>query len=107
MTAAPINRTPINRTAGLEVKAWLARRGMTQGHLAEALGVSQGAVSQRILGKVSFSIDELLIVSGLLNVTLGQLLGEEILNEKGPDPRNADRGQNELLQLDLNQQPFD
>lgn len=107
MTATPFTSTGINRTTGLEIKAWLSRRGMTQSDLAKALDVSAAAVSQRVLGKVSFSIDELLTISGLLNVSIGKLLGEEILNEIGPDPRNADRGQNELLQLDLNQQPFD
>ncbi|MBF6671183.1 helix-turn-helix transcriptional regulator [Glutamicibacter sp. FBE19] len=110
MTITPERMTKqaeIDRRMGLEIKGWLARKELRQADLGSALGLSQGAVSQRLVGKVSFSVEELMKVSGLLNITFGQLIGQEILNEKGPDPRNADQGLNELLQLDLNQQPFD
>ena len=41
-----------------EVRAWAARFGMRQRHLAEILGVSQTQVSQRLSGRIAWSVDE-------------------------------------------------
>ena len=104
---APSKKSDMDRKIGLEIKAWLARKELRQADLASALGVNQGQVSQRLLGKISFSVEELMKISGYLDLSLGELIGLNLLNEKGPDPRNENRGPSELLQLDLNQQPFD
>ena len=91
----------------MEIKTWLVRRGLRQADLATALGISQPSVSQRLLGKISFSLDELLMAANLLEITLGELMGSELLNARGPHPDVQDEGLSELPRLDSNQQPFD
>ena len=102
-----IRTISVNKRVGLEIKAWLARRELRQLDLAEALGVSQGAVSQRLIGNVSFSVEELVIAAGLLDVSLGELLGADLLKQQGPRPAMRDEGLEQLPRLDSNQQPFD
>ncbi|WP_431712131.1 helix-turn-helix domain-containing protein [Glutamicibacter uratoxydans] len=107
MTIEVTNRAHVDQAVGMEVKVWLMRKKVTQAEIAAMFDLTQPAISSRLNGKTPFTLSQLMAISGRLGITLGQLLGEEILNESGPDPRNADQGQNELLQLDLNQQPFD
>lgn len=102
-----MDRVQVNKRVGLEIKAWLARRELRQVDIAQALGLSQGAVSQRLMGRVSFSVEELLAVAGLLEITLADLLGSGLLNAQGPRPATQDEGLSELPRLDSNQQPFD
>ena len=91
---------------GREIKAWLSRKDLRQRHIAEALSVSQGAASQRLIGKVSFSIHELLAIAGLFGISLSELLGPELLNEKGPRPAVQDEGEACALR-DSNPEPTD
>ncbi|MEU3847748.1 helix-turn-helix transcriptional regulator [Micrococcus terreus] len=109
MTASTMemDRVQVNKRVGLEIKAWLARRELRQVDIAQALGLSQGAVSQRLMGRVSFSVEELLAVAGLLEITLADLLGSGLLNAQGPRPATQDEGLQKLPRLDSNQQPFD
>lgn len=58
-----------------EVRAQLARARMTQTQLAEILGLPQSAVSNRLRGKVPFSVDDLEVVAGALGVHPATLLG--------------------------------
>ena len=102
-----MDRVRVNKQVGLEIKSWLARRELRQVDLAHALGLSQGAVSQRLMGRVSFSVEELLVVAGLLEITLADLLGSDLLNAQGPRPATQDEGLSKLPRLDSNQQPFD
>ena len=41
-----------------EIKAELARRGITQGALAKQIGVSENSLSRKINGKVQFKLEE-------------------------------------------------
>ena len=56
------------------IRAEMARSDCTQAHLAQALGVSQVAVSKRMRGVVPLSVPELLTVAGFLNVPAADLL---------------------------------
>lgn len=58
------------------VRAEMARNRVSQTALAETLGLSQAAVSRRLLGAVPFDVDELAQVAELLNVTAASLIGE-------------------------------
>ena len=58
-----------------EVRAYMARRRMTQARLAEVLGLSQSGVSARLAGKVPFRLDELEKVADALGVHPVRLLG--------------------------------
>lgn len=91
---------------GREIKAWLSRKDLRQKHIAEALGLSQGAASQRLIGSVSFSIHELLAISGLFEISLSELLGSDLINEKGPRPVVQDESEGRALR-DSNPEPTD
>lgn len=73
-----------NAAIGAEVRAWLGRRSMTQSALADILGYTQPQVSRRLKGLQPFRVDELLTITTHMNITLGQLLGDELVNEKNP-----------------------
>ena len=96
-----------NERVGLEVKTWLIRKRLRQSDLASALSLSQGAISQRLIGNQSFSMNELIVASGLFGITLGELLGPSLLNEKGPRPAVRDEGDEECSPPDSNRQPTD
>lgn len=65
--------TPTAQT-GKNVRAEMARAGVTQAALAAELGISQAAVSARLLGRTPFDINELTAVADALNVPLTTLL---------------------------------
>lgn len=68
--------TPTAAEIGSNVKAEMARRGVTQAVIASSLSLSQPQVSARLRGVVTFRIDELLTVAAVLDVPLDSLLGE-------------------------------
>lgn len=63
-----------SKRAAAEVRAWRARLNVPQRELAELLGISQPQVSQRLLGNVPFSIDELGTIADAWGLDLGGLL---------------------------------
>lgn len=65
--------TPTAKT-GENVRAEMARRGVTQMALARKIGLSQPAVSARLKGKTPFDINELCLIASVLNVPLTTLL---------------------------------
>lgn len=69
-------KTTAERT-GANVRAEMARRGLSQVALAEQLGISQSMLSNRLAGKTVFNIDELTRIAGLLDVPLSALLAEQ------------------------------
>lgn len=69
--------THSERVAGA-VRAEMARRRVTQGQLAAHLGLSQVAVSRRVLGQTPFDVDELFAAAEFLNVPVTVLLATEV-----------------------------
>lgn len=69
------NPTYTTRVAD-SVRAELARRKITQTELAEALGMTQPAVSRRMSGAVPFDTEELGRIADLLGVPMSVLFGE-------------------------------
>ena len=67
-----MTNTP-SAAAGANVRAEMARKGLTQATLARHLGLSQAAVSARIKGRTPFDINELVIVATVLDVPLAAL----------------------------------
>ncbi|WP_257209779.1 helix-turn-helix domain-containing protein [Rhodococcus erythropolis] len=63
------------RVAG-NVRAELARVRMSQAVAATYLGISQAAFSRRLLGTIDFNLTEISRLSELLNVPVGDLIGE-------------------------------
>lgn len=102
----------LNGSVAAEVRSWMARRGAKQVDVANALGLSQSGVSHRLRGRVPFTVPELMMVAGLLDVTLADLLGPDILQvRRSPHTElvgaGASGASEKLLRLDSNQQPFD
>lgn len=59
---------------GANVRAEMARRGVSQTTLAQRIGMSQAQVSKRLRGVIAFDINELAAVADFLNVPLALLL---------------------------------
>lgn len=65
--------TPATET-GANIRAEMARRGITQTMLAKHLGVAQAQVSKRLRGTIAFDINELCAIAQFLDVPLDVLL---------------------------------
>ena len=89
---ADVETVLANRRVSSEVKSWLGRRDLTQKDLAKVLGLSQGSLSFRMRGKTPWSIAELMKTAAWLEISLSQLLGDELLNEKKPLPTVKSEG---------------
>ena len=83
MTVAHVDNDFVAAVAA-EVRAWAARRGITQSELAEKMGVTQSWVSRRLRGGQVIDVSDLSRFAKALDVPITALL-----------PR-----------LDSNQQPF-
>lgn len=59
------------------IRAELARRGFTQGDLAAAIGLHQVTVSQRMVGRRQWALDELQRVADYLGISLVDLVDDE------------------------------
>jgi transcriptional regulator with XRE-family HTH domain len=59
-----------------EVRAAMARRRISQTALAEALGMSQAAISRRLTGTIPFDVAELSAIATILGVPLSALLAD-------------------------------
>lgn len=59
---------------GANVRAEMARRGVSQAKLAAALGLSQPSISARLRGVTPFDVDELHAVADFLDVSAASLL---------------------------------
>ena len=95
----------VNVQVGREVRSWMARRGLRQAWLASVLGLSQSVVSKRLRGVLPFTVAELFEVCAVLDITLAQLLGDEIINEK--DPHREGGGLITYTPRDSNPEPTD
>lgn len=82
--ATPLTELTENQRIGREVRTWMIRLDVTQAEIATVLGFAQKNVSKRIRGEMPFRIDELLRIAVLMDITLGQLLGDDLVNEKNP-----------------------
>lgn len=55
------------------MRAELARQGMSQAELGQAVGLTQGQISKRLRGEVAFDVNELAAVAGALCVRVERL----------------------------------
>lgn len=60
--------TSSRSVVGANIKAEMARRGVTQAALADHLGMTQQAVSNKIAGTRPIPTDELVRIAAFLNV---------------------------------------
>ena len=62
---------------GANVRAEIARRGMTQAAISECIGVSQSQLSKRLQGRIPFNVNELAAIASALDVPLSDLIPRE------------------------------
>lgn len=67
-----VAKTPAQIT-GANVRAEMARAGVSQTELARRLDLSQASVSDRLRGRTAFDINELFAVAAALNVSIDVL----------------------------------
>lgn len=61
----------------LRIKEIMNERNVTSAWLAEQVGISKVAVSNIVTGKSSPSLDNLIKIAGVLNISITELIGEE------------------------------
>ena len=61
----------------LRIKEIMNERNVTSAWLAEQVGISKVAVSNIVTGKSSPSLDKLIKIAGVLNISITELIGEE------------------------------
>lgn len=72
-TTTPVQTTSREEIAA-NVRVALARRQLDQRVVAEALGKSQAAISDRMRGTTHFRVDELQIIAALAEVPFADLI---------------------------------
>jgi transcriptional regulator with XRE-family HTH domain len=77
-----------DQITGEKVHILLRRRGIQQQELADVLGIAQTSASRKILGKRSWTLDELLATAQFLEVAVTDLLPG---NEYAPVPTGRGR----------------
>ena len=61
----------------LRIKEIMSERNVTSAWLAEKVGISKVAVSNIVTGKSSPSLDNIIKIADVLNVSIAELIGEE------------------------------
>lgn len=59
---------------GANIRAEMARRGVSQTAMASQMGIGQSALSKRLAGTVPLDVNELAAVARFLNVDLSVLI---------------------------------
>ena len=67
---------PLSRVVAGAVRLESARRGISQKDLAELLGRSRSAISQRFTGKVAWSLDDLGAIAAAFGCPVDDLLDD-------------------------------
>lgn len=75
LNVVPDQPASLTELVATEVRVNMARIRMTQTQLAGVLGLPQSAVSNRLRGKVPFTVDELQTVAAALGVHPAALVG--------------------------------
>ena len=69
-----MNTTDTRSAVAAEVRASLARKGETAAWLSESAGISKTALSRKLRGDVSFTVEEVVAVADALGIDADTLL---------------------------------
>ena len=69
---------PTAQQVGANVRAEAARRGISGSQLARTVGLSQSAMSRRLIGARAFTVTELAAVAAALGVPTSALMPAEV-----------------------------
>ena len=64
---------------GERVRTWMYRRGLNQLDIANVLGIGGTTVSRKLSGKTSWSVNDLVRTAALLDVSISDLLADDIV----------------------------
>ena len=67
------HRSPAQQVAA-NVRAEMARSGLSQASLATQLGLQQQSLSRRLAGRTPFSLDEAYAIAAILGVPASEIL---------------------------------
>lgn len=87
-----------NKVFSERLKSLLKKKNMTQTELSEKTGISQGAISQYLMGAYEPKIENLRIIADKLDTNIGYLLGINDFSEINPSLKVLNR----LLDLTIN-----
>lgn len=71
------------RRIAANVRAEVARRGVSQSALAELLGMNQAGISRRLSGRIDFSASEIAALAEYLSVPVNAFFNTPALAEGG------------------------
>lgn len=73
---------PVRKQIGQNVRAEMARLGLSQDDLGEVLGIGRSQISRRLAGTIGFEAAELVRIAAELNVPVARLV-------EAPTPASA------------------
>lgn len=102
--SGPTGEQRLRDQVAANVRAELARLNVPQVRVAQALGLTQQAVSQKLGGHRPFTLDDLEVIAPLVGMSADELVG----GGRTPRPLNpVGASVGKLPRLDSNQQPAD
>jgi transcriptional regulator with XRE-family HTH domain len=60
----------------INIRIMLARHGVTQGELAEKLGITKSAITKKLDGVLYWKLPELLIMKEIFGLTIDELVSD-------------------------------
>lgn len=104
----------LHAVVAANVRAEMARLGIRQSEVAQALGIGQPSVSAKRQGHTPFTLNELAVIAPMLGMTVGELIDGAVAAgvRRSPAGRGADGAtgplsQTERARRDSNPQPSD
>lgn len=70
----------VNERLITAVRVELARRNISQAAAARRAGISQAALSYRMTGRVSFTVEEIVDLAVACEIPIGALVSDELLS---------------------------
>jgi transcriptional regulator with XRE-family HTH domain len=73
-----------------EIRAAMAREGLSGVRLGNIIGKSQPYVSRRLSGRLAFDVDDLEVIGRILNVSPSDLIAEAVRRIEPEEPGSGD-----------------
>lgn len=72
-----VSNTDTDQQVAANVRAELARAGISQSTIADSLGITKSGVSRRMQGRISFRVSELCAIADLIGIPVHVLLAKD------------------------------
>ncbi len=97
-------------TVAWNTKVMLAAQSKSQAELARVLGISRATMTNKLKGRISWSLLDAVKTAHFLGTSVDRLLDDSLMRRMVGDTRKADSEESAsdgLLRLGLNQRPSD